>query len=83
MKESQIFQVKEFSPFLCMGRCKSLDSGKSFLSYAAHYPAFFLHPEFLSVYYREWLQPEICQITQVFFSFLSAPRAQRFKDLEG
>ena len=43
----------------------------------------FLHPEFLSVYYREWLQPEICQITQVFFSFLSAPRAQRFKDLEG
>ena len=33
-KENQIFQVKEFSAFLCMGRCKSLGSLKSFLWYA-------------------------------------------------
>ena len=30
-KENQTSQVKEFSAFLCMGRCKSLDSLKSFL----------------------------------------------------
>ena len=31
IKENQTSQVKEFSAFLCMGRCKSLDSLKSFL----------------------------------------------------
>ena len=31
IKENQISQVKEFSAFLCMGRCKSLGSQKSFL----------------------------------------------------
>ena len=31
----QTSQVKEFSAFLCMGRCKSLGSLKSFLSYAS------------------------------------------------
>ena len=31
IKENQISQVKEFSAFLCMGRCKSLGSLKSFL----------------------------------------------------
>ena len=31
IKENQISQVKEFSTFLCMGRCKSLGSLKSFL----------------------------------------------------
>ena len=30
-KENEISQVKEFSAFLCMGRCKSLGSLKSFL----------------------------------------------------
>ena len=35
IKENQIAQVKEFSAFLCMGRCKSLGSLKSFLSYAS------------------------------------------------
>ena len=30
-KENQISQVKEFSTFLCMGRCKSLSSLKAFL----------------------------------------------------
>ena len=33
IKESHISQVKEFSPFLCMERCKSLGSLKSFLVY--------------------------------------------------
>ena len=31
IKENQVSQVKEFSIFLCMGRCKSLGSLKSFL----------------------------------------------------
>ena len=31
IKENQITQVKEFSAFLCMERCKSLGSLKSFL----------------------------------------------------
>ena len=31
IKENQIFQVKEFSAFLCMGRWKILGSMKSFL----------------------------------------------------
>ena len=31
IKENQISQVKEFSTLLCTGRCKSLDSLKSFL----------------------------------------------------
>ena len=34
IKENQISQVKKFSAFLCMGRCKSLGSWKSFLWYA-------------------------------------------------
>ena len=34
MKEIQIFQVEEFSAFLCMGRYKSLVSLKLFLSNA-------------------------------------------------
>ena len=33
IKENQISQVKEFSAFVCMVRCKSLDSLKSFFSY--------------------------------------------------
>ena len=33
-KENQMSQVKEFSAFLCMGRCKSLGSLKSLLWYA-------------------------------------------------
>ena len=34
IKENQISQVKEFSTFLYMGRCRSLGSLKSFLGYA-------------------------------------------------
>ena len=33
IKGNQTFQVTEFSAFLCMGRCKSLGSWKSFPSY--------------------------------------------------
>ena len=45
LKENQISQVKEFSTFLCMGRCRNLGSLKSFLWYAPHslgphYPLF-------------------------------------------
>ena len=35
IKENQTPQVKEFSAFLCMGRCQSLGSLKSLLSYAS------------------------------------------------
>ena len=35
IKENQISRVKEFSTFLCMGRCKLLGSLKSFLPYAS------------------------------------------------
>ena len=35
---TEISQVKEFSAFLCMGRCKSLGSLKSFPSYASQQP---------------------------------------------
>ena len=35
IKGNQISEVKEFSAFLCMGKCKSLGSLKSFLSYAS------------------------------------------------
>ena len=31
IKENHISQVKEFSAFICVGRCKSLGSLKSFL----------------------------------------------------
>ena len=34
IKENQMFQMKEFSAFLCIGRCKSLGSLNSFLWYA-------------------------------------------------
>ena len=59
-KENQISQVKEFSAFLCMGRCKSLGSLKSFLWYAPQlsgdsilcFPILSL----LRVHRQEWLQ---------------------------
>ena len=49
LKESQISQVKKFSAFLCMGRCKSLGCLQSFLSYASQLSwariPYFSHPE--------------------------------------
>ena len=45
IKENQTSQVKEFSAFLCMGRCQSLGSLKSSLWFAPQLPgAAFLHP---------------------------------------
>ena len=38
----------------------------------------FSHPEFLRAHCGEWLQPNGCQIVQVFFSFSNVPRAQEF-----
>jgi len=74
IKENQISQVKEFSTFLCMGRCKTLVSLKSFLSYASQLSgASILF--FLNLHHREWLQPEgiVCNTRlQVLFSFLFA-----------
>ena len=59
------YQVKEFS-ILCMGRCKSLESLISFLSYAPQLPGanpvslFILllaFPQLLSNHHREWQHP--------------------------
>ena len=49
-----------------MARCKSLDSLKSFHSYASQLPGANQHPAiFLRAYCRECLQPLGCQITGV------------------
>ena len=81
MQKNQISQVKEFSGFLCIRRCKSLGSLKSFLSYASQLSGASVlsisHSEILSAHLRAWLQPEGCLISQV-FSFLNAHRAQIF-----
>ena len=59
IKENQLSQVKEFSTFQYMGRCKSLGSLKSFLSYALHLPeASILYFHILSslgAHCRQWL----------------------------
>ena len=63
-----------------MGRCKSLGSLKSFLSYVSQLSwagsYFFPHPELPGAHHREWLQPEAAR-PQACFSFLSALRAQK------
>ena len=60
IKENQKSQVKKFSTFLCIGRCKSLGSLKLFLSYAAQLSgASILCFQVLSspgAHRREWLQ---------------------------
>ena len=65
IKENQISQVKEFSAFLCMGRCKSLGSLKSFLGYAPQLSGasiLFSHPKllFFRAQLKEWLQSGGC-----------------------
>ena len=59
IKENPISQVKEFSAFLCMGRCKSLGSLKSFLWYIPQLFGacilYFSYPELLRAHCREWL----------------------------
>ena len=59
IKENQITQVQEPSAFPCMGRCKSLGSLKSFLSYASQLSGAsilcFHIPNFLRAHHGEWL----------------------------
>ena len=59
IKENQTSQVKEFSAFLCMGRCKSLGLLKSFLWYAPQLSGTsilcFYIPVFLRAHHRKWL----------------------------
>ena len=64
IKENQISGVKEFSAFLCTGRCKSLGSLKSFLWNApqlsgASILCFYIL-SFLGAHHREWLQLDGC-----------------------
>ena len=82
IKENQASQVKEFSAFVCMGRCKSLGSLKPFLSYASQ-------PSGVSILCVSH-SPQIPVLTigsscslmatrqQVLFSFLAALQAQKF-----
>ena len=60
IKGNQISQVKEFSAFLCMGRCKSLGSLKSYLWYAPQLSGVsilsFLILSFLRVHRWGWLR---------------------------
>ena len=58
-KENQTSQVKEFSAFLCMGRCESLGSLKSFLRYVPQVPGASIL-SFLRAQCREWLQSDSC-----------------------
>ena len=78
IKENQISQLKDCSALLCMGRCKSLGSLESFLSYASQLSgASILHFHILS--YSELTVGSGCSLMaarlQVFFSFVSALRA--------
>ena len=61
IKENQIPQVKEFSAFLLMGRCKSLEVLKSFLWYASHLfvariLCFHLLSSISPAHHLQWLQ---------------------------
>ena len=64
IKETKISQVKELSAFLCMGRCKSLGSLKSFLWCAPLLSGAsilcFLILSFFRAYLGEWLQSDGC-----------------------
>ena len=64
-------QNEEFSAFLCMGRCKSLGSLKSFLWYAPQLSGAsilcFHFLSFLRAHHREWLQS--CQLLDGRYSF--------------
>ena len=71
VRENQISQVKAFSAFLCMGRCKNLGSQKSFISRAPQLSGATVSriftPEFLSAHRGEWLQSDRCQIKGILF----------------
>ena len=69
-RKNQISQVKVFSTLLCMGRCKSVCSLKSFFSCISPIlgpcPLHFSHPEFPWAHLREWLQSDSCQTRGIF-----------------
>ena len=71
IKENQLSQVKQFSAFLCMGRCKNLGSLKSLLSYtsqlpySAQYLVFFHILSFLGSHHRQQLQSDGCLIAGI------------------
>ena len=74
------YQVKEFSTFLCVGRCKTLGSLKSFLLYASQLSGAsilcFHILSFLRAQCREWLQSDGCWTASI-LSFLSSFRAHQ------
>ena len=80
IKENQISQLKDCSALLCMGRCKSLGSLESFLSYASQLSGASIlcvsHPDFLWAHRREWLYLMAAR-SQVLV-FLCTIRAQEF-----
>ena len=79
IKENQITQVMEFSASLCMGRCKSLNSLKSSLSFA-FWPSeasilCFSHPELLWSSQRG--VAAVCWLLDPQVFFLSSLRAHQ------
>jgi len=67
VKENQISQVREFSTFLCLGRCESGLTGIVPLicvsALLGQYPVFFAHPErSFGAHHREWLQLDGYQV---------------------
>ena len=72
----QASQISDFSTFMCMGRCKSLGSLKSFLTYAPQLSwastLHFSHP-LLPWDSPQWVAAVLMAArSQVFFSFLNA-----------
>ena len=73
--------IKKFCTFLCMGRCKSLGSLKSFLSYAPKLSGVSILCScilsFLGAHPRgEWLQSDACYMAGG-LSFLSSFRVHK------
>ena len=78
IKENQTSQVKEFSTFLCMGRCKSRGWLNSLLLQASqlfcvNILCFHILSSF-GAYCREWLKPDDCQIAGIVL-FPGCPQA--------
>ena len=69
LKKTRYLRLRNLALFYVWGRCKSLGSLKSFLSYASQLPGAsilcFLDPEFLSAHQREWLHPEVCLVAGI------------------
>ena len=79
--------LKEFSTFLHMGRCKSLDPLKSFLSHASQlsggqYPTFFHILNFLSAHGKEWCNLMAALLQALFFQGALGVQKSTFGGLE-